>query len=92
MINIIPTNHFKRQFKTLVKKYRSLKSEIAILGVPLMENPNQGVALARGAFKIRLAIASKNKGKSGGFFCNCTKMYEKSVPLRVFFQGEAFLS
>jgi F0F1-type ATP synthase beta subunit len=55
MINIIPTNHFKRQFKTLVKKYRSLKSEIAILGASLMENPNQGVALARGAFKIRLA-------------------------------------
>jgi hypothetical protein len=66
MINIIPTNHFKRQFKPLVKKYRSLRSEIAVLGESLMENPNQGVALVRGAFKIRLAIASKNKGKSGG--------------------------
>jgi hypothetical protein len=66
MINIIPTNHFKRQFKPLAKKYRSLKAEIALLGASLMENPNQGTALARGAFKIRLAIASKNKGKSGG--------------------------
>jgi hypothetical protein len=66
MIQIIPTNHFKRQFKPLAKKYHSLKTEIALLGESLIENPKQGIALARGVFKIRLAIASKNKGKSGG--------------------------
>ncbi|MEO0041095.1 MAG: hypothetical protein RL329_543 [Bacteroidota bacterium] len=66
MVNIIPTHHFKRQFKPLAKKYHSLKAEMALLGESLMENPYQGVPLARGAFKIRLAIASKNKGKSGG--------------------------
>jgi mRNA-degrading endonuclease RelE of RelBE toxin-antitoxin system len=66
MVNIIPTEHFKRQFKPLAKKYRSLKQELAELGASLCEQPYQGTPLARGAFKIRLAIASKNKGKRGG--------------------------
>ena len=32
-----------------------------------MENPNQGADLGAGLFKVRLAIKSKGKGKSGGY-------------------------
>lgn len=32
----------------------------------LKQNPKQGTSLGNNCFKIRLAIASKRKGKSGG--------------------------
>ena len=32
----------------------------------LSENPTTGTSLGENCFKIRIAIASKNKGKSGG--------------------------
>lgn len=32
----------------------------------LKEKPEQGTPIGKGCFKIRIAIASKSKGKSGG--------------------------
>lgn len=32
----------------------------------LKENPEQGTSIGKNCFKIRIAIASKGKGKSGG--------------------------
>ena len=61
-----PTERFKRQTKQLLKKYVSLKKELSELVSALEENPKQGTALGHECFKIRLAIASKGKGKSGG--------------------------
>ncbi|MFI5188060.1 MAG: type II toxin-antitoxin system RelE/ParE family toxin [Chitinophagales bacterium] len=60
------TKFFKRQLKRLVKKYPSLKSEFKKLTESLEENPEQGTPIGRNCYKIRLAIASKGKGKSGG--------------------------
>jgi len=57
---------FDKQFKRLVKKYPSLKVEIADLIRDLKIEPDQGIALGNDCYKIRLAIASKGKGKSGG--------------------------
>lgn len=57
---------FEKQAKRLIKKYASLKKELLQLVQELKENPEQGTSLGRGCFKIRLAIASKGKGKSGG--------------------------
>jgi len=57
---------FDKQFKKLVKKYPSLKSEIAGLIADLKREPNKGTSLGNDCYKIRLAIASKGKGKSGG--------------------------
>jgi hypothetical protein len=57
---------FVKQLKRLVKKYPSLKNEIAQLITSLKQNPAQGDALGNHSYKIRLAIASKGKGKSGG--------------------------
>lgn len=60
------TDNFKKEAKKLIKKYVSLRIEIAELGKELAENPTTGTPLGNDVYKIRLAIASKNKGKSGG--------------------------
>ncbi|MFN8437341.1 MAG: type II toxin-antitoxin system RelE/ParE family toxin [Cytophagales bacterium] len=57
---------FEKQVKRLSKKYASLKNELLELVQKLKENPEQGTPIGKNCFKIRLAIASKNKGKSGG--------------------------
>ena len=58
--------NFKKEAKRLTKKYPSLKTELANLFTELEENPTIGTPLGNDIYKIRLAIASKNKGKSGG--------------------------
>lgn len=64
--DIIPTPDFERSFKALAKRHRSLKNDILDFSRSLQENPFQGVELSPGIRKIRMAIASKGKGKSGG--------------------------
>ncbi|AVQ12291.1 PF06296 family protein [Leptospira santarosai] len=63
---IVYTDHFSREFKDLSKKYRSIKEDLKILVTSLEQNPVQGVPLGKDCYKIRLAISSKGKGKSGG--------------------------
>lgn len=63
---IIPILPFQRQAKRLVKKFPSLKKELLDLIESLKVEPLQGVSLGGDCYKILLAIASKNKGKSGG--------------------------
>lgn len=57
---------FDKQAKRLAKKYPSLKKDLAELLESLADNPEKGMALGNSFYKIRLAIASKGKGKSGG--------------------------
>jgi mRNA-degrading endonuclease RelE of RelBE toxin-antitoxin system len=57
---------FEKQAKRLSKKYTSLKKELLDLVQELKENPEKGTPIGKNCYKIRLAIASKNKGKSGG--------------------------
>jgi hypothetical protein len=64
--NIITLPFFSRQLKRLVKKYPSLRAEYASLITRLEKEPEQGTPLGGDCFKIRLAITSKGKGKSGG--------------------------
>ncbi len=64
--NIEVTAYFSKQLKRLVKKFPSLKKEFSDLIVLLKENPEMGTNLGNNCYKIRLAIASKQKGKSGG--------------------------
>jgi mRNA-degrading endonuclease RelE of RelBE toxin-antitoxin system len=58
--------YFEKQAKRLVKKFPSLKNEFIRLIELLKENPEQGTPLGNNCYKIRLAISSKGKGKSGG--------------------------
>lgn len=64
--NIVPTENFKKGAKKLSKKYASLKADLSALFKDLEENPTLGNSLGNNVYKIRLAIASKGKGKSGG--------------------------
>lgn len=57
---------FRKEAKKLIKKYPSLKNELAELGRQLSINPSTGTPLGNNCYKIRLSIASKGKGKSGG--------------------------
>lgn len=59
-------NQFLKDFKRLSKKYRSLKTDYVKLLADLEANPDQGVDLGHGLRKVRMSIASKRKGKSGG--------------------------
>jgi mRNA-degrading endonuclease RelE of RelBE toxin-antitoxin system len=63
---VIPTPRFKRQAKKLLKKYSSLAIELQIFEQDLMDNPTQGQSLGQNAYKLRVAVKSKRKGKSGG--------------------------
>jgi len=64
--NVKTISIFERQTKRLVKKYPSLKKEIQKLIRVLKEDPENGTSIGHNCYKIRLAIASKGKGKSGG--------------------------
>ncbi|MFC4210354.1 type II toxin-antitoxin system RelE/ParE family toxin [Pedobacter lithocola] len=78
--NIILTDTFKKEAKKLLKKYPSLSKELSNLGKELQENPTKGVSLGNDVYKIRIAISSKNKGKSGGArIISFVKVVEKNV-------------
>jgi len=63
---IVTTDYFESNFKRLSKKYRSLNDDLEILTKELYKNPTMGDDLGNNTRKIRMAIASKNKGKRGG--------------------------
>jgi mRNA-degrading endonuclease RelE of RelBE toxin-antitoxin system len=64
--NVKTISVFERQAKRLMKKFPSLKKEIQTLITELKEEPEKGTSIGHNCYKIRLAIASKGKGKSGG--------------------------
>ncbi|SEQ33728.1 hypothetical protein [Neolewinella agarilytica] len=63
---IVLTDEFRRQAKKLAKKHRSLSNDLQALFNSLIENPYQGDKIGENLYKVRLAIKSKGKGKSGG--------------------------
>ena len=72
------TAEFKRQIKRLKKKYASIQSDFDVLLAELSENPFAGVDLGNGVRKVRMAIKSKGKGKSGGARVITYKIDEKA--------------
>ena len=66
MYSVRPARSFEKDAKVLIKKYASLKQELFNLGRKLANNPTLGTPLGKDCYKIRLAIKSKGKGKSGG--------------------------
>lgn len=79
---VLTTSDFKRDSKKLLKKYKSLKTEILGLITSLEEDPVQGTPLGYDCYKIRLSIASKGKGKSGGArVITCVKVVDGFVYL-----------
>jgi len=74
------TPAFEKDAKPLLKKYRSLKNDLAALFESLEKEPDQGKQLGRDCYKIRLAITSKGKGKSGGArVITCVKVLAENI-------------
>lgn len=79
---VLTTSDFKKDSKPLLKKYKSLKTEILDLITSLEEDPTQGTPLGNDCYKIRLAIKSKGKGKSGGArVITCVRIIDSFVYL-----------
>ena len=64
--SVVTIPPFDRQLKRLAKKYHSLKNDLAELGKQLTDNPAMGKPIGQDCYKVRLAISSKGKGRSGG--------------------------
>ena len=65
-VKINVEKEFERQLRKLTKKYRSIIDDYETFLDELEKDPYQGANLGRGVRKVRMAIASKGKGKSGG--------------------------
>ncbi|WP_310589080.1 type II toxin-antitoxin system RelE family toxin [Fibrella forsythiae] len=79
---VIATPDALRDAKRLGKKYASFKDDLAALIDSLSNDPQQGESLGQGCYKIRLAIKSKSKGKSGGArVISCVKIIDEVVYL-----------
>jgi len=63
---IVVRQTFQKQAKRLAKRYKSFPNDLQKLVDELKENAALGTSLGGNFYKIRLAISSKNKGKSGG--------------------------
>ncbi len=63
---IVVRQTFQKQAKKLARRYKSFPNDLQKLVDELKENAALGTPLGGNVYKIRLAIASKNKGKSGG--------------------------
>jgi hypothetical protein len=84
--NVVVTDGFKKHAKGIAKKHRSLKSDLNKLIDSLEENPTQGEALGKDCYKVRLAITSKGKGKSGGSrVITCVKIVNQTAYLLTIF-------
>ena len=57
---------FRTAYKRLKKRHKSLQQDFECLLESLLHNPMQGVELDGGVRKVRMAITSKGRGKSGG--------------------------
>jgi hypothetical protein len=64
---VIYSKIFIRKAKELKKRHPSLISDLEKLEKSLLEEPRQGNDLGAGLYKVRLAVKSKGKGKSGGY-------------------------
>lgn len=60
------TDIFLRCIKPLAKRYPSFRQDYQDLLDELEANPKSGIDLGEGYRKVRMAIKSKGKGKSGG--------------------------
>ena len=64
--DVVATDNFERKVKKLSKKYKSLKADLEPVFDQLTSTPSLGTAIGNDCYKIRVAISSKGRGKSGG--------------------------
>jgi mRNA-degrading endonuclease RelE of RelBE toxin-antitoxin system len=68
------------EIKRLTKKYRSFKNDFGDLVTLLEQDPVQGEPLGKDCYKVRFAITTNQKGKSGGArVITCVKIVDERV-------------
>ena len=78
--NIIATESFEKKLKRLAKKHKSLKADLLEVINELEENPKLGTPIGKECYKIRIAVTSKGKGKSGGArIITCVRIQNNTV-------------
>lgn len=88
--NVKTIAEFETSFKKLLKKYPSLKNDLYILILQLEKTPVMGISLGNDFYKIRISIASKGKGKSGGGrIITCVKIRQHTVYLAAIYDKSA---
>lgn len=76
----VTTPIFDRQLKRLAKKHRSILADVTVKVRELLENPHEGESLGQSCYKVRMAITSKGKGKSGGSrLVTCVKIEKDTI-------------
>lgn len=60
------SSYFEVEAKRLAKRHRSFADDLESFQNELLKYPYQGIELTPGIRKIRMAIASKGRGSSGG--------------------------
>lgn len=60
------SSYFDAEAKRLAKRHRSFIDDLVAFQTSILNNPYQGTELAPGIRKIRMTIASKGRGSSGG--------------------------
>lgn len=65
-IRVVTSENFRKEAKPLLKKFPSMRNDLLQLEISLQQTPRMGTSLGNDAYKIRLKITSKGKGKSGG--------------------------
>jgi len=82
MFQIYTLDNFDKELKKLLKKYPSLGSDLRLFLKNLVDNPFQGDSLGKDGYKVRMAISSKNRGKSGGArVITCIKISDDRITL-----------
>ena len=80
--NIETIDSFDKELKKLSKKYPSIKKDFGQLLDNLQKDPMQGKPLGKDCYKVRMAISSKNRGKSGGGrVITCVKIIKETIYL-----------
>ena len=68
--------------KRLSRKYPSIRKDLSTLIEHLEQDPERGTPLGQDCYKVRMVIASKGKGKSGGArVITCVKVIRRTVIL-----------
>lgn len=79
----INTDAFDRQLKRLAKRHRSILADVVTKVGQLLNDPYTGnESLGQSCYKVRMAITSKGKGKSGGSrLITCVKIENDTLYL-----------
>ena len=60
------SSYFDAEVKRLAKRHRSFIDDLQDFRNSILKNPYQGTELSPGIRKVRMTIASKGRGQSGG--------------------------